>query len=216
MGDTARAATPRAQDHGGHRARRPPGARTPSRSAQTDRPQAAGGTRAVGRERSPRQRPGRAESRTSRARYRGERLPHLSQNDCKRLAQDGGTSDHHQRRPRRGDVTRGTIRLAQPAPRAITLHGQAQLATHGEANTYRVVRFSPEHDERRTVDPLAPLEERLEFGAGGQSLMSRKAATQTVNRLRPFARRRFNTLRPPFVFIRSRNPCVFARRRRLG
>jgi hypothetical protein len=37
-----------------------------------------------------------------------------------------------------------------------------------------------------------------------------------VSRLRPFARRRFSTFRPPFVFMRSRKPCVFARRRRLG
>jgi hypothetical protein len=37
-----------------------------------------------------------------------------------------------------------------------------------------------------------------------------------VSRLRPFARRRASTFRPPFVFMRSRKPCVFARRRRLG
>jgi hypothetical protein len=30
------------------------------------------------------------------------------------------------------------------------------------------------------------------------------------------ARRRFNTFRPPFVDIRSRNPWVLARRRRFG
>ena len=35
----------------------------------------------------------------------------------------------------------------------------------------------------------------------------------TVSRLRPFARRRFNTFRPPNVLIRARNPCVFFRRR---
>jgi hypothetical protein len=33
----------------------------------------------------------------------------------------------------------------------------------------------------------------------------------TVRRLRPFARRRFNTRRPFFVLMRTRNPCVFAR-----
>jgi hypothetical protein len=37
-----------------------------------------------------------------------------------------------------------------------------------------------------------------------------------VSRLRPFARRRFNTFRPPGVLMRSRNPCVFARRRVFG
>ena len=38
----------------------------------------------------------------------------------------------------------------------------------------------------------------------------------TETRLRPLARRRDNTARPAFVFIRSRNPCVFERRRRFG
>ena len=95
---------------------------------------------------------------------------------------------------------------AQSPARTIALDGEPQLATHGETDARGFGRFSPEHDERRTVDPLAPLEERLEFGAGDQSLASREATAQTVSRLRPFARRRFNTLRPPFVFMRSRNP----------
>jgi len=38
----------------------------------------------------------------------------------------------------------------------------------------------------------------------------------TVSRLRPFARRRFNTVRPFLVLIRTRKPCVRRRRRRLG
>jgi hypothetical protein len=143
-------------------------------------------------------------------------LSHLSEQCRKRLAQHGGSADYNERRAGRGNVTRGTICLAQSPSSAIALNGQAQLPTHGKADACRVVGFSPQHDERRTIDALAPLEERLKFGAGGQSVMSRKATAQTVNRLRPFARRRFNTFRPPFVFMRSRNPCVFARWRRLG
>ena len=38
----------------------------------------------------------------------------------------------------------------------------------------------------------------------------------TVSRLRPFARRRLSTFRPPCVFIRWRNPCVLLRRRLFG
>jgi hypothetical protein len=38
----------------------------------------------------------------------------------------------------------------------------------------------------------------------------------TARRLRPFARRRFSTVRPFFVAMRTRNPCVRRRRRRLG
>jgi hypothetical protein len=96
------------------------------------------------------------------------------------------------------------------------LYGVAQLSAHGESHTRWPVGLTPQHDERRTVDAFAPLEERLKIGASGQSLSSRKSAGQTVSRFRPFARRRFNTFRPPLVFIRSRKPCVFARRRRLG
>jgi hypothetical protein len=42
------------------------------------------------------------------------------------------------------------------------------------------------------------------------------ASGYTVSRLRPFARRRLSTFRPPCVFIRERNPCVFFRRRTFG
>jgi hypothetical protein len=42
------------------------------------------------------------------------------------------------------------------------------------------------------------------------------ASGYTVKRLRPFARRRLSTFRPPCVFIRERNPCVFFRRRTFG
>lgn len=39
---------------------------------------------------------------------------------------------------------------------------------------------------------------------------------ETVNLLRPFARRRLSTIRPFFVFMRTRKPWVRRRRRRLG
>jgi len=39
---------------------------------------------------------------------------------------------------------------------------------------------------------------------------------ETVSRLRPFARRRFNTMRPFLVCMRTRNPWVRRRRRRFG
>jgi len=38
----------------------------------------------------------------------------------------------------------------------------------------------------------------------------------TVSRLRPWLRRAANTLRPPLVFIRARNPCVLFLWRLLG
>ena len=109
-----------------------------------------------------------------------------------------------------------TVRLAQPAPSTVALDGVLDLAAHGESNARRLGRFPPQHDERRAIDPAASLEERLEFSAGGQPLASGEATRYTVSRLRPLARRRLSTLRPPFVLMRSRNPCVFARRRRFG
>ena len=59
----------------------------------------------------------------------------------------------------------------------------------------------------------------LETGAAPPAAIARgspPAPGQPVSRRRPLARRRFSTLRPPFVDMRSRNPCVFARRRRFG
>ena len=68
---------------------------------------------------------------------------------------------------RRRDVPRRTKRLTKSSAGTVALHRQLELAAHREADTCGLVRFSPEHDERRTIDPLAPLEERLELGAGG-------------------------------------------------
>ena len=213
---SARVATPPARGHEAARVRPARTAHIPSTSARTDTPRATAARPATDRRRRRRPRAGRARSRSSRAGNGGQRVAHLTEQHGKRLAQHRGPSDHDDRRPRGRRVTRGPIRLAQSPPRTIALHRQPQLAAHREADTCGFVRFSPEHDERRTIDPLAPLKKRLELGVGGQSLASREAATQTVSRLRPFARRRFNTLRPPFVFMRSRNPCVLARRRVLG
>ena len=41
-------------------------------------------------------------------------------------------------------------------------------------------------------------------------------SSETVRRLRPLARRRFNTCCPSLVAIRTKNPCVFLRRRVFG
>src|SRR4030095_2056433 len=41
-------------------------------------------------------------------------------------------------------------------------------------------------------------------------------SSATVRRLRPLARRRFSTIRPFLVDIRTRNPCAFFRRREFG
>ena len=145
-----------------------------------------------------------------------EGVAHLSEQRLEGRGQGGRPADDHERGAVRRGRAGGPKRFTQAPPRAIALYGVAQLSAHREPDARRLVGLAPQHDERRTVDAFAPLEERLKIGASGQSLSSRESAGQTVSRFRPFARRRFNTFRPPFVFMRSRKPCVFARRRRLG
>jgi hypothetical protein len=47
-------------------------------------------------------------------------------------------------------------------------------------------------------------------------VLARFGGTTTVNFFRPLALRRFNTLRPPGVSIRVKNPCVLLRLILLG
>jgi hypothetical protein len=116
----------------------------------------------------------------------------------------------------RGDVARGSIGFSQPPARPVTSDGAPNLATHGKPHPARPVARSPENDHRRSLDSLALLEERLELSAGGEPFRTTQPTAYTVSRFRPFARRRFSVLRPPFVFMRSRKPCVFFRRRTFG
>ena len=143
-------------------------------------------------------------------------MTHLSQQRLERRRQGGRPADDHERRAGRSGRASRPKGLTQTSPCPIALDGVAQLSAHREPDARRLVGVAPQHDERRTVDAFAPLEERLKIRSSGQPLSSRESAGQTVSRFRPFARRRFNTFRPPFVFMRSRNPWVFARRRRLG
>lgn len=78
---------------------------------------------------------------------------------------------------------------------------------------------------RRAVPAARPLH-CLEIARAGQPPTRRQAfagqpppcfdGTRTVNRLRPFRRRRLRISRPHRVFIRARNPCLLLRRRFRG
>ena len=68
-------------------------------------------------------------------------------------------------------------------------------------------------DSKTTAIDL--LEFRSAANAFGGS-ESQSYSLLTVRRFLPFARRRFNTRRPFFVAIRTRNPCVRLRWRVLG
>jgi hypothetical protein len=191
-------------------------ARTPSTSARTGTLAATTATAVPDTDRlaPPRpQPPSRGATHGGNARQRSTQLP----SECrKRFGERRRATDDDQGNPARRGVPGGPIRLPQPATGAIPLNGVLELSAHGEPGARRFLRLTPQHDEGRSVDASASLEERLEFGAGGQPLASREAPCYTASRFRPLARRRRSTFRPPFVFMRSRKPCVLARRRRLG
>src|SRR5262245_52447518 len=209
------AATPRARCRAGDRAPRWRASRTPSTSARSGRRSEGTVTPAAGKSR-PRR--GRSASRPSRPRARnGRERPAQLGCECRKgYAQRGWTPDDHERGVRWGGVADCPIGLAQAATGPVALNGAADLPAHREAGPPRLCSLAPEHDHRRPVDSLATLEEGLKFSAGRQPVSPRETARQTVSRFRPFARRRFRTFRPPFVFIRSRKPCVFFRRRTFG
>ena len=107
------------------------------------------------------------------------------------------------------------VGLSQPPPCAIAAHGAPHLTADGKARLGSAVPNAPEQDEARLLLPLALLENRLDFTCVPKSFVVRERrrcaaaaghADYTVRRLRPFARRRLSTFRPPCVFIRSRKP----------
>ena len=107
------------------------------------------------------------------------------------------------------------VGLSQTPPRAITAHCTPYLPADGKARFGLSVPDVPEQDEARLLFPFALLENRLDvtclpesFVAGERQHYAAAAghAGYTVRRLRPFARRRLSTFRPPCVFIRSRKP----------
>ena len=78
-----------------------------------------------------------------------------------------------------------------------------------------VLFLVPRHYECqvRCADPFSLLEEGRDLSAGFNGL---QRFDYTVRRLRPLARRRASTRRPPLVDMRARKPWVFARLRLLG
>jgi hypothetical protein len=215
-GDNWRAASPRVRRRGPVRARGVRAVRIPSTTARSGRPAATRAIAAADTARSapPRPRPpSRHATHSGNTRQRSAQLPGEPR---ERLGERRRPTDDDERNLSRRGVSGSAIRLPQAATDTVSLDGVLELSAHGKAGARRFPRLTPQHDEGRSVDASASLEERLEFGAGGQPLASREAPRYTVSRLRPLARRRLSTFRPPFVFMRSRKPCVFARRRRLG
>jgi hypothetical protein len=108
-------------------------------------------------------------------------------------------------------------------------HRTADGAAHDEADVSGLIVIGADEQvsrEQRPACPAAFPQGRAELaaaphpGGGGQHRCSRQlqvlARGQTLTRARPLRRRAARTARPARVRMRSRNPCVFARRRLFG
>jgi hypothetical protein len=114
--------------------------------------------------------------------------------------------------------------LARDSLRAITLDRRSQLARGGDTEAWpaEIIGDNEERHEA-ALDANTCVVGPLELGTatnplgGSESVPGhRYPSSLTVSRLRPLARRRFSTIRPFLVAMRTRNPWVFARRRVFG
>jgi hypothetical protein len=123
--------------------------------------------------------------------------------------------------------------LADQALGPVTDHRSTDLPGGGNSETAVAQRIAERHHRHEPrADPGAMLVDLQELRATPNPRGGRKrvrsglsvlhegprdsAYEETLRRLRPFARRRFNTRRPPLLAIRTRNPWVLCRRRLLG
>ena len=115
--------------------------------------------------------------------------------------------------------------LPRQALRAIPTDGRTQFTACGDAQPRVGARIWNDDDGHEARVKSSPVRIRtFELRASANALAGRQAkrrrhrypSSATVNRLRPLARRRFSTIRPFFVDIRTLNPCAFFRRRLFG
>ena len=103
------------------------------------------------------------------------------------------------------------------------------LDADGQSETRAAKRVVPRDDQKQRIGrPLTFTVNGVEFGLVGETARAGKAARcersgealrgngQTARRLRPLARRRLSTRRPPFVAMRARKPWTRLRCRLLG
>ena len=138
-----------------------------------------------------------------------------------------GNDQHVERRSQRRAMA--AEEFAHQAADAVARRRVPNLAAGCDAKArWRLLSVTDDHDEMRDglTPPLAL--QRQELVSLAQAELRRKAlrpiraqfgclgGIETVNRLRPLARRRLRTSCPPGVLIRARNPCVRLRRLLLG
>jgi hypothetical protein len=128
----------------------------------------------------------------------GKRAPHRSRAGNQYVIMPWyGVKGHHCRN-----------RRLQPSPRAIAIDRDADLAAGGKANAGRRcggkgARCRLQNETRR-YPPLAVIRDTEEFCA---PLKARQCChAQADKRLRPLARRRDSTMRPPVLAMRFKKP----------
>jgi len=115
--------------------------------------------------------------------------------------------------------------MPQPPPDPIPHHRGANCPAHHKAHARRLRRignYQQMTGEQWAPGPAAALRRGREIGSPPHSRCRREhcpsaaAARQTLTRERPFRRLAERIARPARVRMRSRKPCVFARRRLFG
>ena len=145
-----------------------------------------------------------------------------------RLACRRARVDHDVDRRQRAQLL--AERLTRDALQAIALHGIARrLDPDGKAEPCSTGGVGTRDDEEQRIgETLALAVDEVELRLVGEPARARETTRcertinrtrgndQTARRLRPFARRRLSTRRPPFVAMRARNPWTRLRCRLLG
>ena len=154
-----------------------------------------------------------------------------------RLACGGGPGigTHHQQATfrKRAEIPAG--QMTEPAPDSVTHDRPAHGLTHHEADPRGLVVAGPAEQVARDQRPpcaAAAAQGLARTPSASASVRLREAqaitaalagphqrqarVAQTLIRARPLRRRAARTARPARVRMRSRNPCVFARRRLFG
>lgn len=111
--------------------------------------------------------------------------------------------------------------LPQKPANAVSAHSIEVPAGDNKAGPHRTARGrknSVDAADQTPVQPSTILKDTLKCAPAAKDrlLLQPYRSSLTVSFRRPWARLRESTLRPVFVAMRARNPCVFFRFRRCG
>lgn len=171
MGDSAAADRRPAPVPAPDRDRARPGARTPNNSARSDTAGPDTGRAAVDTRSRVAPLPRLPASRACpRSWYRAQRLTELVRQPREGFVQCRPLCDDDHRTTVRCRLAGSPEGLSHTAPSPVAANSAPNLAGDGKASPSRRARLTPQHEQRRPLNALALLEERLDFGAAGQPL----------------------------------------------